>query len=232
MRPKHVIMFFVWLLFGFDLAIASATLHALSKTEAAALKTLSRRYQTAPLISMRVTKVLKLGLLGQERRSTGKAWISQGKLRMELDGAEKSLLVLNRTELWAVSYPKSELKGALPQVIKGEIRSKEVRAQALLGVLGSEGLLKEFSPTGVMTESGSQLFFLLPKDQKNDSVKRLQLRLSTDGKSIVGLRFWDDRENETNFEFSEVEFSKKEKAKSHDELFKFVPPADADVMKM
>lgn len=191
------------------------------------LAALDERYKKAPAISADVKKVLKLGLLGQERKSDGKIWISKGRMRLELDGSAKSLLVVNKKNFWAVSFPSAEFKGAALQVIKGETSTKKGRSQNFVSLLTEGGISKYFVATGVEGRpSGEKTYFLQPRKDQID-LKRAQLTLSSNGKFISEIRFWDEKDNETNFAFSNVVFGTKSHA---DNLFTYTPPADADVM--
>lgn len=199
-----------------------------NKVDEKKLKTLTTRYRTAKSVTMKVEKSLKLGLLGEDRKSSGKMTIANGQLRLELEGAEKTLLVVNKKNLWAVTFPPPEFKDAVVQVIKADTMSSKAKSQALTGLLGAGEFSKSFKATAVQTtEAGEVNYFLSPvKDQAD--FKRAQLRVSKDGKQIVELKYWDERDNETSFQFSDSTFGKKADPK----LFEYTPPANADVMTL
>ena len=206
----------------------AAGVRGISGKDLDVIKNLDASYQRSKAITMKVDKTLKLGLLNQERKASGKLFLSGGRVRLELDGSEKSLLVVNKQNLWAVTYPPPEFKNAAIQVIKGDTTSKKARSQSMVGLLSSGGFLKFFAPTGVQTsDDGAQVFFLQPRTDQTD-FKRAQMTVSKDGKRILQLRYWDDRDNETNFMFSDVKFG----AKVDDKLFNYSPPANADVMNL
>lgn len=206
----------------------AAGMRTVNDKDLKSLKTLNEKYQTAALVSMDVAKTLKLGLLDQERKSKGKVHLSKGQMRMELEGAEKSLLIVNKKNLWAVTFPPAEFKDAAVQVIRGDTTSKKARAQALTGLLASGGFLKHFKPTAVQTEASGEMVYFLQPLVATSEFKRAQLRVSKDVKQINELRYWDEKDNETRFEFSGVTFGKKADAK----LFDYKPPANADIMNL
>jgi len=209
-------------------AKAGASMKPVAPEDLKALRSLDAHYKKVSSASMKVEKTLILGLLGQERKSTGQAWMSQGRLRMELGGSDKTLLVVNKSSLWAVTYPPEEFKDAALQVIKGDLKSKKARSQGVLGLLTQGGILKVFKPTGIQVlASGDLTYFLQPEKSQTDFT-RAQLKVSGDHKKILSLRYWDERDNETNFEFSDIAFGKK----VDDKLFTFDPPANADVMTL
>lgn len=205
-----------------------ASMHTAGKADEAKLKSLTSRYRTAKSVTMKVAKTLKLGLLGEERKSAGTMTLSNGQLRLELEGAEKTLLVVNKKNLWAVTFPPPEFKDAVVQVIKADTASTKAKSQALTGLLGAGDLSKSFKATAVQTtEKGEANYFLSPVKDTAD-FKRAQLLVAKDGKSIVELKYWDERDNETSFEFTDAKFGKKADPK----LFDYTPPANADVMAL
>lgn len=209
-------------------APAATGMKTVSAKEVASLKKLNEKYRTAKSATMDVSKAMKLGLIGGERKSSGKLTIAGGQMRMELEGAEKTLLVVNKKNLFAVTFPPAELKDAAVQVIRGETGNKKAQSQVITGLLGSGGFLKNFKPTGLMqTASGENMYFLAPMKAASE-FKRAQLLVSKDGKEIREFKFWDERENETTFSFSNIVFGKAIDAS----IFNYTPPANADVMNL
>jgi outer membrane lipoprotein-sorting protein len=213
-------------------APAAPTLRSVDKTDLKSLALLNTRYQSAASVDMDVEKTLKLGLLGQERKSKGHVWLSKGRIRMELEGAEKTLLVVNKKHLWAVTFPPAEFKQAVIQVITGDVDSKAAHKQAMAGLLGAGGFLKNFTATGVQIQAnGEHDYFMQPQHDQNE-MKRAMLRVSPDGQKILSISYWDERDNETGFQFGEPAFSKKVDTKENDKRYNYTPPANADVMKL
>ncbi len=215
-----------------DAAIAAVKsqpgMHSVTAQELASLKAINESYRTAKSVAMDVTKQVKLGLIGSERKSSGKLFLSKGQLRMELEGAEKTLLVVNKKNLYAVTYPDPQLKGAAIQVIKGETASKKARSQALTSLLGSGGFLKSFKATALQVmDDGEKIYFLQPTNNQSEFT-RAQFKVSQDGKEIRELHYWDARDNETILILSNIKFGTKIDPK----LFTYAPPADADVMNL
>lgn len=209
-------------------AAAEGDLRPSTDEDAKNLKSLDKRYQNAPSVTMKVDKTLKLGLLNDVRKSKGNLTLSSGRVRMELEGDEKSLLVINKKNFWAVTFPPADFKDAPVQVITGQTGTKKARSQSLLGVLSQGGFLEFFSLTGVKKLAAGEIqYFLQPKSQTSE-FKRAQLTVSSDGKEIRELRYWDERDNETQLSFNAVTFGKK----VSDKAFTYSPPAKAEIMKM
>ncbi|MES2857362.1 MAG: outer membrane lipoprotein carrier protein LolA [Bdellovibrionota bacterium] len=214
---------------GKSAEISLPAFRAVDNAEVANLKKLSERYGSAPSLSMKVNKTLTMGVLGVEKKSSGQLWISSGKLRMELQGAERTLLVVNKTDFFAVTFPDTtEFKTAVPSVVRGKTQSTKAKSQALTSLVAPAGFLKVFKPTGVnVLPSGEKTYFLQPiKD--HDDFKRAQVKVSADGKQINEFRFWDATDNETTMEFSDVAFG----GKVDQKIFDYKPPANADVMNL
>jgi len=210
------------------IAASVSGMHAVTPDELASLKKLNEKYRTSKSVTMDVVKQVKLGLIGSERKSAGKLFLSKGQLRMELEGTEKTLLIVNKKNIFAVTYPDPQLKGSAIQVIKGETSSKKAQKQALTTLLGSGGFLKSFKPTALqMTDDGDQIYFLQPTNDQNEFT-RAQLKVSKSGKEIRELHYWDARDNETILSFANTVFGSKVDAK----LFTYSPPADADLMNL
>lgn len=205
-------------------------LRSVNKKDLVALKALNEKYRKAKSIAMDVTKDVKLGLIGSARKSSGKLQLASGQLRMELEGSEHTLLVINKKNVFAVTYPDKALKGAALQVIKADVTSKKAKKQAqssvLANLLGPGGFLKSFSPTGAISTDEGQTIFLTPLGESD--MKRAQLKISKDQKEIRELHYWDALDNETTFSFSNIVFG----AKLDVTTFNYTPPADADVMNL
>ena len=179
---------------------------------------------------MDISKEVKLGLIGSQRKSNGKLQISKGQLRMELEGSEHTLLVINKKNVFAVTYPDKTLKGAALQVIKGDVTSKKAKKQsqssALANLLGPGGFLKSFKATGVQSHDEGLTYFLAPNTDSD--MTRAQLKTSKDQKELRELHYWDNRDNETIYTFQNISFDEK----LDPQIFNYTPPANADVMNL
>jgi outer membrane lipoprotein-sorting protein len=211
-----------------DRAAGASEIQAVTKADKKVLDDLNKRYKDAASITMAVQKNLKLGLLAQEKKSSGRIWISKGRMRMELDGPEKTLLIVNKKNLFAVTYPSAEFKDAPVQVIKADMATKKGRSQNMLSVLTAGGVLKFFTaPSVQLVPNGEKIFFLQPKSDQVD-FKRAQMRTSKDGKTITELKYWDVQDNETDLVFSDIQFG----TKIPSTQFDFTPPEKAEYLTL
>lgn len=203
-------------------------MRGVNKKDLTALKALNEKYRKAKSITMDVTKDVKLGLVGSQRHSTGKLQLATGQLKMELEGSEHTMLIVNKKNVFAITYPDKALQGAAIQVIKGDVTSKKAKKQAqqsaLSNLLGPGGFLKSFNPTGVQIGTEDQTYFLSPIGESD--MTRAQLKVANG--EIRELHYWDARDNETTYKFSNTKFGEKIDSKT----FNYVPPANADVMNL
>lgn len=198
-----------------------------ASAEAELLRKLDSVFQVRSM-SMSVSKVAKISTLDQEHSAKGNLWVSKGRLRMDLDGSEKSRLVLNKKNLWAITFPSEEFKNAKINVIRGDLGSKKVRSQNVLTLLTQGGFQRVFLVTmSRKTDGGEVLLFLSPKKDQEDFT-RAQLRVSADGQRLMMLKYWDALSNETTFEFANHKFDPKFEAG----FFDYSPPTDANVMNL
>ncbi len=199
-------------------ALAPADLKLLSK--------LDETYRSQSM-SMKVARTTKVPDLGIERTTSGTLLVSKGRLRMELDGDQKSLLVINKKNLWAVTYPDADFGGRV-QVIRADVNSKTGRSQSLLVLLSQGGFQKFFIASGAEKQKdGEVLFFLSPKEDQVD-FKRAQIKVSADGTKLTFLKYWDAKGNEVEMAFSDF----KKESSIDSKKFEYTPPADADIISL
>ena len=196
-----------------------------TNADVAKIKAMDKRYQAAKSVAMDLEKTLTLTVLGRERVSKGRTLVSKGRMRLEIDSPDRSLLVVDRKTAWLVNYPSEEFKGSVVQVVKSNVGSKKTRSQAIVGLLAQGGFLKYFQVVGV--GDADRIYFLQPQKQLVE-FSRAQARLTADGKDLLELRYWDELGNETALQFSRVRLN----VPAPDSAFQYSPPADADVTSM
>ncbi len=190
-----------------------------------ALGVLDKRYQSAKSVSMALEKTIVIGALEKEKKSKGRLTLSQGRMRMDIEEPDQSLVLIDGKTVWVVDYPSADFKDSPVQVMKGSVQSNKGASQSFMGLLARGGILKHFQVTAVQNdERGRPIFFLNPAKDTGE-FKRAQMILSKDNKEIAELRYWDDRDNETRLVFSQVEFDKPINKKT----FEFIPPPGAAI---
>ncbi len=188
------------------------------------LKRLDKSYSLDSNVLMEVKKTLRQNLLGRETQSSGDVILSKGRLRLNFTKPDKTLVIVDKKTMWIVNYPPAEFEGAPLQVIQAKLNSKKSRSQGLIQMLTKGGIFKHFNPVGAIREADRMVFFMQPKKTTND-FKRAQISVDLAGKKILRLSYWDDLDNETIYDFSNIRFVGSVKPSQ----FEFTPPADADI---
>lgn len=225
-KVPHIIAIFC-LFFGVQSLFAKSktVVHSVSKEDMLLLKKVDSKYQKQHGIHMQLKKTITLGMLGSTKKSEGEVWLSGGKMRLEIKKPEPSKIVAGSEYLWIESPPPEGFKGVKTQVMRASLKSKRAKSQGLIQLLTMGGVLKYFRVSGVKKAKNSVTFFLQP-DSQSIEFKRAQLQVTLPSQQIKELRYWDQMDNETAFEFINPTFNKK----IDSAVFKYKPPEDAEVM--
>ncbi len=195
------------------------------KDDVALIKSIDQSYKNAKSITMDLKKILTVQLLDKVSKTSGKVLFSKGRMRMEMDAPDKSLVVIDKKHIWVVNYPGTEFKNSAIQVIQAEVSTKKGRSQNFLGLLTQGGILKYFNVSGVLkTNEEEEVFFLQP-NQASVEFKRAQIVVNPKTKRIMSLKYWDELDNETGYEFTNVQFDQR----LEDKNFVYHPPKNADI---
>ena len=216
-------------------AFSDAAIKSISAKDTKALKAVDEKYQKAKSVSMKIEKIVKIGLLSEKRKSYGTLCIAQGQVRLELQGSEKSLLLVNKKNVWVVTYPPADFPDAPLQVAKGDASSKKGQSKNAMSLLTVGGFLKLFSATGFHTEkNGERVYTLTPLKGTSQDFKRAEVTLTKNASAIADLKYWDNRDNETHYVFQDVKFDATEfqDQKIDAKLFDYSPPKGAEVTNL
>ena len=208
-------------------AFSSAAIKSISLKDTKALKSVDEKYQKAKSVSMKIEKIVKIGLLAEERKSYGTLCISQGQVRLELQGSDKSLLLVNKKNVWVITYPPADFPDAPLQVGKGNAGDKKGQAKNAMSLLTVGGFLKLFTATAFHTEkNGERVYTLSPLKGSSQDFKKAEVTLTKSASAIADLKYWDNRDNETHYVFQDVVFDAKEfqGSKIDAQLFDYTPP--------
>tara|TARA_B110001454_G_scaffold219198_1_gene251594 strand:+ start:173697 stop:174344 length:648 start_codon:yes stop_codon:yes gene_type:complete len=182
------------------------------------------KYRNSKLVSMDVVKTVKSKVLSKETKFVGKIYLSQSKFRWDTDTPEKTQIIFDGKTIWNVQHPSAELPGPI-QVAKSKV-DKNTKKQILVAtLLGTSEVKKNFKVLKTESLKDEKLYFLEPKGS-DLQIKDLVIHIA--GKKISAVSFKDDIGNQTDMNFKNVEFSKKEKSK----LFNYAPPKDAQVITL
>lgn len=186
------------------------------------LLAVEEKYTNSEAVQMKVKKSLKLAHSPKLRNYEGDLYIKKnGRLRLELNGIPKSLLVVSNEAVWIVDEPMDSSEKTRVIVSKAP---KKLQSQPLLAfLLGRGKILDSFKVVDKVIDSDKAVYILHPKEEVN--IKNLSIQVNEKEKIIQTISYWDNLNSETRFEFSSVDFDKK----LSDQLFKYTPPKDAVV---
>jgi len=193
------------------------------------LRSIDQKYQKADSVQMRVFKRDTISALEQVREFEGQIILQKGKFRLEVvskdNNKDESLVVADGTTLWFVTPPPKEFKGAKTQVLKASLTTDKAKSQSLLRLLTEGGVLKQFTVTGVQDLSQKIIYSLKP-DKKSSELSRAEVTVDKEKQILMTLKYWDKVDNQTEYEFSAVEFNKNIDKKR----LTYTPPKNADVV--
>lgn len=192
------------------------------------LKKVDAKYIVAKTVTMAVNKTDKLNALEQTKSSEGTLQMKKGMLRMELTSSEsdkeKSLVVVDGKNLWLVSPPVKDAKNSKTQVAKTKLANKKAKSHLLLQILTDGGVFRFFQVDKSVEQDDMVVYFLKPEKSMQE-IQKAQVLVDKTKQVIAQFKYWDAMENETVYQFTNVEFDKSIK----DSVFTYIPPKDAQV---
>jgi len=190
------------------------------------VKQVLRRYQKSEAVEIKISKKVHLSLLDETKESSGKLVLSKGRLRMEIEPPDESLLVMNKNIIW-LATPTPEELGGKTQVLK--IPSSKLSQQSrapIAFLLGKESVWDQFVVQGEERKNSVTELKLKQKSSKEKAdIKSVNLWIDHKNQRIEKLAYKDELDNETSYRFLETDF----KAKPEDKKFEYVPPKDSEV---
>jgi outer membrane lipoprotein-sorting protein len=192
------------------------------------LKRVDAKYIVANTVTMDVNKTDKLNALEQTKSSEGTLQMKKGMLRMELTSSEsdkeKTVVVVDGKNLWLVSPPVKEAKNSKTQVAKTKLANKKAKSHLLLQILTDGGVFRFFQVEKSVEQDDMVVYFLKP-EKTIQEIQKAQVLVDKTKQVISQFKYWDAMENETIYQFTNVEFDKSIK----DSVFTYTPPKDAQV---
>lgn len=198
-------------------------------SETQKLKSLTSAFeelQEAKRVSMQVEKKVTSPWLVKPKQAKGTLDFSKGKIRMSLKEPHTSLLVLAGEDIWLEEHQPEEFGGGV-QVSHFQV-SKAKKSSALLAVLfGESQIWSELELIERKRNKDKVIFKLKPKDKKRLEVKELEITLAGDINQLERIKFSDELDNVTDYQFSSFQFIDDEKP----ELFRYQPPKGAEITR-
>jgi outer membrane lipoprotein-sorting protein len=175
-------------------------------------------------VAVPVKKKSLNGLLGKEKTSEGRLFYWQGKLRLETDAPEETILVLDGKTLWLATKLPEEM-GGKTMVSKTSARNFKKSNTLIAALLENKKLLKEFKLDRRSDVDGEvHLEFAAKKPDENE-IQRLALWLRPAAKRLEKITYWDDKENEVTFTLGEIKSIDGDRKA----LFSYKPPKGAEI---
>lgn len=160
-----------------------------------------------------------LALLGEVDTAKGELFYSNKRLRLDLKGDDKSMVLITPEVIWNVSYDEGEVSS----IIKG----KPVANPLLNLLFGDKDNWDNFKVSQVHLNGDRNIdVTLVPKNPKQLSyVAKVRFKLDKVKNVVKNITYWDDVDNETQMTFTYNKF----KDKIDETKFKFTPPKGAEV---
>ncbi|MGE0527310.1 MAG: outer membrane lipoprotein carrier protein LolA [Bdellovibrionales bacterium] len=179
------------------------------------------RYRKAKAIRAKVKKKVVQQIMGTESESRGEFFFSKGKLRLDINHPESSVLVYDGKNIWM----ESRLDESSIEVTK--IPSSNLRkADSLLAALFErKDVLKNFKTLENKKADDLKIYSFEPIDTRTTEVRFLEIAIS--GKEIERITYKDSRENLVSFEFADLTRGSVPSSK-----FSYSPPKNASVTVM
>ncbi|MBK7845220.1 MAG: outer membrane lipoprotein carrier protein LolA [Bdellovibrionales bacterium] len=189
------------------------------------IKAVVGKYKESQAVGMKVEKKIHLALLDETKTGRGRLWFSRGRLKVQIDKPEGSLLVVDNHTVWLESSLTDDPSGFV-QVTK--MKASQIRkSNALLAILfGDEAVWSKFELVTSHRQDGDLHMELKPQSgAKLLDVTKIRIVLRKSLSEIAEITYWDELENETSYKFSDVDFDISLSAKD----FKYTPPPDAEI---
>lgn len=194
--------------------------HKHSSPEAPVERVLAK-YRSGKAVQARVKKVVKQELMGTSTTSEGRFYFAKGRLRMDMEKPEKSILVYDGKNIWL----EARLDDSHIQV--SHLKSGELKKSdsILAALFDRKDVLKKFKLLSVTERTGQTVYAFEPKVKKETEIQSLEVALKD--QDISRVTYKDQMENQVDFEFAEVS-----RQPVHTEKFKYTPPKGASVTEL
>jgi outer membrane lipoprotein carrier protein len=183
-------------------------------------------YNLSEGVSAKVRKTIKLSLLDDTKISTGKMFFEKGKVRLEINEPEKSIMVVGSGVIWLETEIEG-FDGVKKHVTKIQSRDlgRQMRAP-LAALFGRKKAWEEFKVDSKKNEGDITYFVLSPKNAKGVEIKSMLVGVDEKKNIIRKVSYKDEIENEVIYEFENVKLNEK----VSESKFDYQPPKGAEVV--
>lgn len=165
--------------------------------------------------------------MGTTKAGSGKLLYWSGKLRLEMNPPEQTLLVMDGKYLWLESQFVQDTEKRI-LVTKAKLKGLK-KANALWAtILGNNDIMSEFKTKNRKVDGNSVTLELVPKAKAESEIVKLIFVYSIKPYKLMALTYVDDRDNEVTYQLGEPR-SIDGDVKS---IFIYEPPKGANVTEI
>jgi len=183
------------------------------------------KYRNSPAVEMKLNKTVEMSLLGETKKSKGKLYLSNNKMRYEIQKPEKHLVVMNDKGIW-IENKLSEKLGGKVQVTHLRSKSGQKKVKGFLAAFFGNSNVKD--DLNFKETSKNTFKVIFKKKSEMADVKSARIGIDKSAEEITFIEYTDSLENKTRHDFSKVSF----KSKAISSKFKYVPPKGAESTEM
>lgn len=185
-----------------------------------------QKYKKAKTLKVGVKKSLKSEFRPKETIYAGSISIQGNKLRWETETPEKSLILIDDSTVWTVSYPPADFDVPV-QVTKSKIAKSSEDRLLLSTLLGTKNVFDSYKVAKKSEKDGIETYELEAL-KPTPQVQNLKIGIDTKKKEITRAEYQDELGNITKLEFEKLQIDPSFK-KNH---FKFVAPKNSQITEL
>jgi len=183
------------------------------------------KYRNSPAVEMSLNKTVDMSLLGETKKSSGKLYLSNNRMRYEISNPEKHLVVMNKKGIWIENKLPKKLGGKV-QVTHLKSKSGQKKVKGFLAAFFGNSNIKDDLNFKKIDKNTFKVIF--KKKSEMADIKSAKIGINDSAEEIKFIEYTDSLENKTRHDFSKVSF----KSKAIDSKFKYVVPAGAEPTEM
>ena len=162
-----------------------------------------QKYKNSSGVTMNFKKNTHLKFLKKNRYSTGKIFLSQGLMKLDIEDSMNTRLIFDKNNLWyQTSTPEGKIKTA-----KIDLK-KEIQNKAIISLLFNPDLFFQvFRFVSSRSKGRTTILEFLPI-QKQQNISRLSIKIESD--RILQLELeWEDLGTVEEYTFSDIRMNQK-----------------------
>ena len=169
------------------------------KSELTVLNTSFEKLKKKPT-ELTVEKIVDLSLLEKETKESGHIWLSSNKLRVELKGESKSILVYDGKIFWVEQIKPEDLGGG---TLVSKISGLKLKTNSVFRLFISSQKISDTFKFVKKTKLNNDTEYELEPKKFEDFPDAAKLKVLLSGKDnrIIQMTYFDELENRTTYKF-------------------------------